>query len=154
MVTDSVRPEDLILHRKPMLLIDDVVTATTDTAESIVRITEETSFYQANLGVPSWIGLEYMAQTIGLTAGVLAQADGEGAPLGYLLGTRKYKCNSRWFPLGSTLKVSSSEELYDGTLGVYSCEIEEIGEPGKVESVDADKIIKASARLTVYRAEN
>lgn len=144
MVNNAIKPEELLLHRPPMLLVDEVIAATTTGSVSLVHITENTSFYQAGLGVPSWVGLEYMAQTIGLSAGVLSQQDGEGAPLGYLLGTRKYKCNSLWFPVGATLKVSSTEELYDGTLGVHSCQI---------KSIDSDFEIEASARLTVYRAE-
>ena len=131
------------MHRPPMLLLDKVVSADHQTAAAEITICETSSFFEETNGVPSHIGMEYMAQTLGLVAGTIARERGDGAPLGYLLGTRKYVCNTRWFPPNCTLLVKASEELSDENLGVFDCSI---------ESTNLAENIHASARLTVYKA--
>ncbi|MEL7448023.1 MAG: 3-hydroxydecanoyl-ACP dehydratase, partial [Pseudomonadota bacterium] len=94
-------------------------------------------------GVPSWVGIEYMAQTVAVLAGSQASDEGDGAPLGYLLGTRRYTCETPWFTDGTVLRVRCEEQLFDGNgLGVYACHIEDSNAAGTPI---------ASARLTVYR---
>lgn len=136
-------PSDLLLHRPPMLLVDEMLSANSERAEAKILIDDTSSFFQPGKGVPSHIGMEYMAQTIGLIAGTISRERGDGAPLGYLLGTRKYQCNTRWFPPGAVLIIDAQEELSDDTLGVYQCNIR--NEKGTVP-------ISASAMLTVYKA--
>ncbi len=135
--------ETLLRHRAPMLLLTDVVETGATHAVAEVRIDPSSAFYQAPQGVPSWVGIEYMAQTVAVLAGSQACDDGGGAPLGYLLGTRRYTCETPWFADGTVLRVRCEEQLFDGNgLGVYACSIE--------GGIDAGAPI-ASARLTVYR---
>ena len=122
-----------------MLLLTDVVETGPAHAVTEVRIGPQSSFFQAPSGVPSWVGIEYMAQTIAVLAGSQATGAGDAAPLGYLLGTRKYHCETPWFADGLVLRVRCEEQLFDGNgLGVYAC------------SIEADGAM-AQARLTVYR---
>ena len=133
------RLQELLSHRDPMLLLDEVAEDGATFAEALVRVTPATAFFTLGRGVPSWIGIEYMAQTIGIVAGRQSRADGGGAAMGYLLGTRRYRCIPAWFTDGQILRVRCDEQLADNNgLGVYSCSIR-------------DGATLANASLTVYR---
>ena len=131
---------ELLRHRPPMLLLDRCIRADSGSAEAEVTITEASTFYAGPEGVPAWIGIEYMAQTIGLLAGVDARSNGDEAPTGYLLGTRKLESSLAWFPEGACLRITAAE-LYvdDNGLGAYDCAI--FYEGRRV----------CACRLTVYR---
>ena len=63
--------EKILPHKKPMILIDDVVGYNIGEGwlKSIVTINKDCTFYDEKLGgVPSVVGIEYMAQTIGCYA--------------------------------------------------------------------------------------
>ena len=122
-----------------MLLLDEMTDAGDTYAEALVRITPNSAFFEPGRGVPSWIGIEYMAQTIAIVAGSQSRADGGGAAMGYLLGTRRYRCTPAWFTDGQILRLRCDEQLADNNgLGVYSCSI-------------SDGEMFANTRLTVYR---
>lgn len=58
--------------------------------------------------------------------------------LGFLLGTRHYRCNALRFPVDTTLAVSAQRNFHDAQgMGVFDCRIEAPG-------------IEAQARLTVF----
>ena len=67
---------DLIPHRPPMLLLNNVVSVNATSATSLVKVDETVSFYEPGKGVPAWIGLEYMGQTAALIAGFQLQRCG------------------------------------------------------------------------------
>jgi predicted hotdog family 3-hydroxylacyl-ACP dehydratase len=131
---------DLLLHRPPMLLLDEILEVAAGHAASRVVIGEDSQFFQPPQGVPSWISIEYMAQTVGLIAGVEARLEGDGVPTGYLLGTRRFTSRCQWYGAGTVLEVHSDEEFVDDNgLGAYNCHVTMAGEQ------------VAACRLTVYR---
>ncbi|OHX36100.1 hotdog family protein [Methylomonas sp. LWB] len=73
--------------------------------------------------VPAWAGIEYMAQTIGVYAGLKAKQAGEPIRLGFLLGTRRYLGNVDYLPVGARLTVEAAKILQEGQLGVFECRI-------------------------------
>ncbi|WP_019028203.1 hypothetical protein [Colwellia piezophila] len=115
----------LISHREPMILIGGLDEFNQESATCWLDINENSAFYQAeNSGVPAYIGIEYMAQSIAAFAGAKALEQGEPVQIGFLLGTRKYIQKQNYFDKGCHLKVKIVE-LHKETsgLGVYSCEI-------------------------------
>ena len=86
----------LLPHSGPMVLLDRVVVADDESMCAEVRIRSD-SFFCADGGVGAWVGLEYMAQTIGAYAGYTAWLRGEPIKIGYLLGTRCYECRRPLF---------------------------------------------------------
>ncbi len=70
---------ELIPHSEPMILIDELVEATSDHASAKVTIREDSMFSNAAGGVPAWIGIEYMAQTVSAFAGM--EANRRGLPV-------------------------------------------------------------------------
>ncbi len=109
----------LIPHSGDMILIDRILNcdAHTLTAELIVR---GDGFICGDAKtVPSWIGIEYMAQTIAAYAGTVARQ----ANIGFLLGTRRYNCNVSTFDVGTKLTISAQKIMQDGNLAAFECRI-------------------------------
>lgn len=131
---------DLIPHREPMLLIDRVVRVAADSAAAEVHINPQASFFQSGLGVPAWIGLEYMGQTAALIAGYQLQHGLTRPHLGFLLGTRQYAMNTDWFCDGDVLLVECHQAAVTGEhLAQFQC------------SVSRSGAVLATAKLSVYR---
>ncbi len=94
-----------------MILIDSVAAQGPASTRSTVRIGEDSMFYEAPHGVPSYFGIEYIAQTVAAHAGLRALRRGEPVRVGFLLGTREYKCAESWFRLGAQLTIDVSPVL-------------------------------------------
>ncbi len=139
--------EDIIKHRKPMRLVDKLISFDEDKACVSVAINENCEFYQAEKkGVPSYIGIEYMAQAIAAHAGAKELENGNDIRLGFLLGSRKYKPSTAYFTNGVTLLVYVEKLLVDAAgLSVFDCEIVAKSQP---------EIVLAKAKVNVYQPED
>jgi len=99
-------------------------------------------------GIPAWIGLEYMAQAISAHAGMLEHLNGGKPKIGFLLGSRKYLCNTDYFAFGQTLLVKVYLEMMAANgLNVFNCELQGRGvEASAIVNVfqpdDAEKFLK------------
>ena len=107
-----------------MILIGEPAAFEGDGVESSVLIAEDSKFYQPGKGVPAWIGMEYMAQTIALFAGVEAREAGRDIRIGLLLGTRRYSAFVPYFKLATMLKVRGEKVWQDDQMAVFACTIE------------------------------
>ena len=133
---------ELVPHRPPMLLINEVVAVDARSSSARVMIDSQASFYQAGAGVPTWIGLEYMGQTAALIAGYQLKHGLVEPHLGFLLGTRHYQTQLDYFAENSTLRVSCQEKALVGdSLATFDCSICYDGQ--------ADNL--ATATLSVFR---
>lgn len=122
---NSYSIEQVLPHRQPMILIDRLCQYDEETAICSVKITESSLFYDpTKQAVPSYIGVEYMAQAIAAFAGADALDAGLEVEVGYLLGSRKYQPTTAWFALGSELNIHVSR-LYEEESGlrVFQCQI-------------------------------
>jgi len=140
--TDALPPiSDLVMHAKPMLLIDRAVTATETSMTAEVDITANSMFCIPYKGVPGYVGIEYIAQTVAAYSGWRARKTNPDATprVGYLLGSRKVTLSRNWFPVGRTLSVHISNIFEDGEMGVFDGEIR-LGEE-----------ILVAARINVYQ---
>jgi len=121
--------EQLLPHRSPMLLLDGVLSCTLERAEVRVSISTESAFYSGvYAGVPLWVGIEYMAQTIGVWEGFRKLSSHQIVQAAFLLAARDYQTscgNGDHFPLGSELTISAIPAFYDEEkrLGVFDCTI-------------------------------
>ena len=114
--------EDLVKHRRGMLLVDRLVSYDMFGVIAEVVIKEDTSFLNEDY-VPAWVGIEYAAQAVAAWAGLQAIQDDKEAKIGLLLSCRRYKSTRPRFMLGEVLNVHAREELSDGQMGAYSCSI-------------------------------
>jgi predicted hotdog family 3-hydroxylacyl-ACP dehydratase len=136
---------DLVPHGGPMLLIDHLIAADDLSLRSSVTITTQSRFFTPGLGVPAYVGIEYIAQSISAYSGWRTKrnaANGEGstAPkIGYLLGTRKMTLDCDYFPENAVLEIVVTNIFEDGEMGVFDGEIR-LG----------DQIV-VTARVNVYQ---
>lgn len=113
--------EHVIPHRAPMRLIDRLLEA--DDAHALVEadIPAQGRFVRDG-SMPTWVGIELMAQAIAAWAGARARRRGEPVPLGMLLGTRKLEIRRATLPAGATLRIQARCELMAANgLGMFEC---------------------------------
>lgn len=119
---DSVA--ELLVHDAPMLLLSEVSDIGDEFAEAIVELDGSCCFSTADGSVPAWLGIEYMAQTIGLFAGFQAKANNRPNNIGFLLGSHKYTAYSDSFAKGSRLLIRAERKLHDANnLVMFDCTI-------------------------------
>lgn len=115
---------EFLLHRPPMLLLDYVVEAGAEQTQCEWHVTSAAAFIVPECGVPSYVGIEYMAQCVAVHAGVRARLAGLGPPLGFLLGTRHYRAQVDYFLPGRTYRATCRELIRDENgMGSYECNI-------------------------------
>lgn len=121
----SIDVETFLPHRRPMVLIDEVLEHDHDSLLTATHIRETSPYFDAALGgVPNYVGIEYMAQSIAALAGVEATLRGEPIQVGFLLGSRKLSMPLAVFAKGETY-TTEVKRLYqeDTGLAVFDCRI-------------------------------
>lgn len=143
-MTDRTLDLDVLLpHRAPMVLLDEVVDYGDDFALARVSIRPASPFFdRAARGVPAWVGIEYMAQTMAIWAADQQLRAGKPVNVAFLLGARRYRSNVPFFADGSVLSVRSDTVYNDrNNVGAFACRIEGAG-------------ILAEARLSAFRPDS
>lgn len=126
-----------------MLLLNRLLSADAESAVAAVMVPHDGLFLQ-DAGMPSWVGIEYMAQTVAAWAGWRALQKGQAVQLGFLLGSRRYESVQAFFAPGTHLQVSVRCELRGGNgLGMFECRI-----------TGSDGGALASARISVFEPED
>ncbi|MFK0573811.1 hypothetical protein [Endozoicomonas sp.] len=119
----DLTPENLLSHAHPMILIDAVESYGEDFAVALVTPAIGKPFADSEGNVPAWVGMEYMAQSIGIYAGIRAQLEGQPVRVGFLLGTRSYEVETEQFCSGLTYAVQVQKIFEDGSLSAFECTI-------------------------------
>lgn len=112
--------EHILPHAKPMILIDKIIACSEDFIHSTLQITADIPFFVEG-GVPCYIALEYMAQTIAAWSGIMARAKQEKPKVGFLLGTRKLTLNEETFVSGDLLDIYGKLKYNDGEMACFDC---------------------------------
>ncbi len=92
-------PADLLPHDHPMVLLDEVVDFDGVRAVAATTIREESLFLEPE-GVPALVSIEYMAQCVGVFAGLKCQSVGSPVQPGLLLGCRRMTLHRQWLAVG------------------------------------------------------
>jgi len=139
MQVSSWKVEDLIPHRPPMVLIDEIESVDLDSSALVASFTAKEQ-WRGN-----WFAIEYMAQTAAALAGAFDKAEDDGAEghPGLLLGTRRLELGIAEFVPGVHYFVKAVREYVDGDSAAFACEIWEAGEESQSP--------KCTAVLTAYR---
>jgi predicted hotdog family 3-hydroxylacyl-ACP dehydratase len=115
---------ELLPYEGRMLLLDAIIDAGPEHVTCAVAIHRDTMFCDGVNGVPSWVGLEYMAQTVSTYSGVDKARAGVRPTIGLLLGSRRYQTEVPYFAIGSRLSVHADLLLRDDSdLVAFSCTI-------------------------------
>ena len=117
--------EHVLPHAHPMILLDKLVAYSETGACCLVSIGPLSNFYNdKRQAVPSYVGLEYMAQTIAAYANAIKLDEGEAVALGFLVSARTYKVSVSEFKAGIELSALV-ERLFkeENGLSVFDCTI-------------------------------
>jgi predicted hotdog family 3-hydroxylacyl-ACP dehydratase len=115
---------EVLPHEGRMLLLDELLDAGPEHITCGVTIRHDTMFCEGDQGVPSWVGIEYMAQTACTYSGLDEARAGKRPSIGLLLGSRRFKAEAPYFTVGSQLRVHAELVLRDDTdLVAFSCTI-------------------------------
>jgi predicted hotdog family 3-hydroxylacyl-ACP dehydratase len=114
--------DQLVPHKAPMLLLDRVVAYSGDLVTCEVEIRPD-SMFMSEGGVPAVVGVEYMAQCVAAYAGLTAHAKGEGARIGFLLGSRDVRIDADVFAVGDRLAIDARRTWGENDLGSFACEV-------------------------------
>ena len=109
----------------PIILIDSIVSHQSDSLITQTQISPQSAYFDETLqGVPNYVGIEYMAQSIAALAGVEALLQGQPIKVGFLLGSRKLQMHQQLFTLGQTYRTHVTR-LYqeESGLAVFDCQI-------------------------------
>jgi len=117
--------EQLLPHRPPMILIDRMIEATDTASMCEVTIGPQTLFIEPE-GVPAFVGLEYMAQTVAAYGGYKSYLAGEPMAIGFLLGTPQLKTSCQFFDLGQMLQIQVTHVWGDKELMQFHCTIQDV----------------------------
>ena len=135
--------EDLLPHRPPMVLIDEVESFDFEKKRLVARvtITEKQLFYTAG-GVPNWVAIEYMAQAAAALVGYHDKHLAPDLPVrpGLMLGTRKLDLKLARFAAGKTYRIVAENVFNDADAASFACSIED----------EAGETV-ATANLNAYR---
>ncbi len=115
--------EQVLPHSHPMILLDTLNEYNDTSAYCSTTIRPESNFYQTKIqGVPAYVGIEYMAQTIAAYANANELDQGHGVSLGFLVSSRKYASKYAQFNLGDKLDIKV-ELIHkeDNGLSVFEC---------------------------------
>ncbi len=114
--------QDVLPHRGTMLMIDRLLfaDATTATVECAPRA--NAWYADVNGDMPSWIGIELMAQTIAAHVGLLKLIQGAPPKQGALLGSQRYAATRCAFAAGVPLRIKAKVIYCEASgFSAYEC---------------------------------
>ena len=104
--------EQVLPHDHPMILLDQLIEFSENSASCACTVTPQSLFFDAKLnGVPSYVGIEYMAQSIAAYANANELSQNRSVEIGFLVSSRKYKCEFSVFEQGMALTINV-EKIY------------------------------------------
>jgi predicted hotdog family 3-hydroxylacyl-ACP dehydratase len=114
----------LLPHKGSAVLIDEVLGDTPDSIRVATHITRAHPYFVEGHGVPSWVGIEMMAQAIAAHAGLAGRRERREPRTGMLLGTRRYETTTAWFPEGARLEILAEREFGENSgLAACNCDV-------------------------------
>ena len=127
-MTQPYRISDLLPQAGRLRLLDELLDFGEEHVVCGVTVRGDSLFCDGVHGVPAWVGLEYMAQTMCAYSGIEEVRGGCKPSIGLLLGTRRYETSQQWFTLGASLAIRADLKLRDDNdLVAFQCTIHEDG---------------------------
>jgi hypothetical protein len=135
-----------------MLLIDELLHDDLDQVRACVTVRRDQLFV-TDEGMPAWVGVELMAQTVAAWGGMRRRDAGQQVQLGFLLGTRKYETRVPFFPIGQRVEISARLEMVsEAGLGVFISTIEVGGKAVATASLNVFQPPNVEAYLREFNA--
>ena len=126
-MTVYLSPGEYLPHDAPMLLLEEVISVSEETACCQVSVNATSvlaPFLDTQGDLPGWYALELMAQTVGVWSGWHRMQRGQDSiALGMVLGARELTCAAGILPAGATLAIEVKLLMQDERFGSFECAI-------------------------------
>ena len=117
--------DQLLPHQAPMILIDRALEVQSESIHCQVDIESHHLFFDpATQSIPAYVGIEFMAQAIAAWSGYHSLVQGIQPPIGFLLGSRRYRALCDAFLKGQTLDIYAEQLMQDNGMAVFKARIE------------------------------
>ncbi len=113
--------ENLIPHKNSMFLLDSISDRSKTNFTVQVRINNNSFLCKAQ-GIPSYCGIEYMAQSIAAYNSLHFKNSG-GPQVGFIIGVRDFHSTLLFFEQEALLNIRINPVLIMEHSGVFDCEI-------------------------------
>lgn len=100
--------QQIVPHSGKMALLDRVIEYSFQdlTIVTEVDITPNSMFYNSDLeGIPTWVGFEYMAQSISALSGLYGKTKNEPPKVGFIMSVNSYETQIPFFPKNSIIQM-------------------------------------------------
>ena len=125
---------ELLPHTGLMRLLERVEAHDGEETTCLALPSASTLFVDASGEVPSWVGVEYMAQCAAAHGGLLARAYREEPRLGLFVGSRRLVFRRRVFARDVPLRIRARLAAHRGDSFAFDCRIDDpAGGPPLVE---------------------
>ncbi|MEE8166864.1 MAG: hypothetical protein V3T64_14955 [Myxococcota bacterium] len=114
---------ELVPHADPMLLLDRVLTHEATHTVCATSADRSPLFANSDGSVPSWVGIEYMAQCAAVHGELANRIRGEAPRPGLLLGSRRLEIHRDAFAAGDPLEVTARHHMGESGLVAFDCSI-------------------------------
>lgn len=135
----------LVPHARGMCLLDRLI-AVDDGGATTETCPRREDLFATPAGIPAWVGIEWLAQSVAAWAGYRSRAQGEPPALGLLLGSRRYRSRLPTFPFGRTIRVTANIE-FAADNGVTQVS-------GSLHWAGSEALPLAEGSLTLYRPDS
>ncbi|MCD8211941.1 MAG: hypothetical protein LUC17_02820 [Oscillospiraceae bacterium] len=146
-MSSEYTPEFLLPHKPPMIVVGGLCECDPQakSARAWAEFDENSIFYNATTHtIPAYLGIEMMAQTIGLLSGTyFREVLGKPPQMGFLLGTRDYRNHIPFFKPRERYFTSVEQIIFEELLGSFACKIR-----------DSQDGLVAEAELNVFLAND
>lgn len=115
-------PCELLPHAGPAVLIDQILADSTDQTTAVARIHRDHPYLVPGRGVPVWVGMEMMAQTVAVHGALLGRSQPGRSGRGMLLGTRHYDGRVPWFEEDARLLIHCEHSFGREGGGMAACD--------------------------------
>jgi predicted hotdog family 3-hydroxylacyl-ACP dehydratase len=141
----ALPPVDALLpHRGTMKLLDSAMSFDRLSVRAEAHVDSNAWYADVDGAMPNWIGIELMAQAIGVHVGLLTRCEGGLARPGVLLGTQHYAASVNAFAANTRLYIDAKQVLRSAEgHGAYDCAIS-----------NADGAVLAHAIVKVYQPDD
>jgi predicted hotdog family 3-hydroxylacyl-ACP dehydratase len=119
--------EALIPHRDPMRLVDRVIAIEDEGVAVQATVPASGPFVAPGADPPGYVVIEMMAQTIGAWNGWQRLRHDHEPQIGYLLGTRRFRCVRMTLAPGMALRIDARLVFSDGEMACFACTASEDG---------------------------
>lgn len=118
----DVSPSDWLPHQGDMVMIHQVEALGDKECTCLSYVDRLVYFRDPHGRVPTWVGIEIMAQTAAVQNGIKRGKEGKAPQLGFLVSTRKYNCYVPYFLSHQVLRIHALQTFGNNTgMNVITC---------------------------------